>query len=493
MDTDLVSSCSASYPSAEDELERLQCVVDGIRNEHRGVSAGLDAFFLIFASSLMFFMQGGFAMLCAGCVRKKNVQNTLLKNLLDACGAAIGFWSVGYAFAYGGTSTSRGVTFIGSSNFFMMGVENYSFWLFQFAFAATSATIVAGTLAERSQMMAYMCYSLVLTGFVYPVVAHAVWSYNGFLSWRAREPLWGIGMIDFAGSAVVHLTGGMTAIIATKILGPRKDRFHDEDGGVMETPSKIVGHSTSLQVLGTFILWFGWYGFNAGSTLHINTEVTARVASVAAVSTALASAAGSVSSLFLSVFLTERRTGEMIYDVSMALNGCLSGLVSITGGCSVVEPWAAVVIGLVSGINYVFFSELLIKLKIDDVVDAIPVHLPNGIWGAVAVGLFASPRRLLDAYGQNKHVGFFYSLGSGGIDARILGTNLVGIVFVIAWVSLTMGPFFILLNYAGWLRADALEEIVGLDISYHGVQEYNGTAVKSELVEMIESMKNSDS
>lgn len=189
-------------------------------------------------------------MLCAGSVRKKNVTNTMLKNLLDACGAALGFYSVGYAFAYGGSEDAGKKTFIGMSNFFLQDVDNYMFWLFQFAFAATSATIVAGTLAERCQMTAYLCYSIALTGFVYPVVAHSIWSQQGFLSATAQDPLWGTGFIDFAGSTVVHLTGGFTALIATYLLGPRRGRFYDAKGKQLEVPNPMPGHSAALQMLG---------------------------------------------------------------------------------------------------------------------------------------------------------------------------------------------------------------------------------------------------
>ena len=191
-------------------------------------------------------------MLCAGSVRLKNVQNTMLKNLLDACGAALGFYSFGFAFAYG--EVEEGLkTFIGSSNFFLIGVdpaglEGYIFWMFQFAFAATSCTIVAGTLAERCQMAAYLCYSVVLTGFVYPVIVHAIWSKNGFLSAFAKDPLWGSGMVDFAGSGVVHATGGITALFATYILGPRKGRFFDSRGNRLAKPKPFPGHSVALQV-----------------------------------------------------------------------------------------------------------------------------------------------------------------------------------------------------------------------------------------------------
>ena len=196
-------------------------------------------------------------MLCAGCVRKKNVQNTMLKNLLDACGASLAFYAVGYAFAFGGQNDTEDITFIGSKNFFSMGDVDQGFWFFEFAFSATAVTIVAGTLAERCQMAAYLCYSVFLTGFVYPVVAHSVWSNNGFLSAFSADPYRGIGVIDFAGSGVVHLTGGSTALIATYILGARKGRFHDNRGRLLPTPRTIHGHSIALQLMGTMVLWFG--------------------------------------------------------------------------------------------------------------------------------------------------------------------------------------------------------------------------------------------
>lgn len=207
--------------------------------------------FLVQAASLVFFMQAGFAMVCAGAVRKKNVQNTMLKNLLDACGAAVAYYFIGYAFAFGGDdpqSTTK--TFVGLSNFLLVDDDtDYAVFLFQYGFAAATATIVAGTIAERCQMSAYLCYSFVLTGFVYPVVAHAVWSNNGFLSAFAVEPLWDVGMIDFAGSGVVHFTGGITSLVAAIILGPRRGRFHDETGRKLDRPAHFAGHSMALQVI----------------------------------------------------------------------------------------------------------------------------------------------------------------------------------------------------------------------------------------------------
>ena len=212
--------------------------------------------------ALVFFMQAGFAMLCAGSVRRKNAQNTMLKNLLDACGAAIAFFTVGYAFAFGGESNPNVdktvTTFLGTENFFGKGEVDLAFFFFQYTFSAASVTIVAGTLAERCQMAAYLCYSFFLTGFVYPVVAHAAWSPRGFLSPDNVNPILDMGMVDFSGSGVVHLTGGTTALFATYILGSRRGRFYDTaTGRPLETPKPFPGHSVSLQMLGSFILWFG--------------------------------------------------------------------------------------------------------------------------------------------------------------------------------------------------------------------------------------------
>lgn len=180
-----------------------------------------------------------------------------MKNLLDACGAAIGFFLVGYAFAFGGQNDRSDITFIGTANFVFQGDVDPAFWFFEYAFSATCVTIVAGTLAERCQMAAYLCYSVFLTGFVYPVVAHTIWSNNGFLSAFAANPLNGVGVIDFAGSGVVHLTGGTTALIATYILGSRKGRFYDHRGRALKTPKAMPGHSIALQLMGTMVLWFG--------------------------------------------------------------------------------------------------------------------------------------------------------------------------------------------------------------------------------------------
>jgi len=414
-------------------------------------------------------------MLCAGSVRQKNVKNIMLKNLLDACGGALGFWSVGYAFAYGGADPDK-KGFIGNEGFFLANMTDGGDligWFFQFAFAATAATIVAGTVAERCKFEAYLCYSLMLTGFVYPVVVYSIWSSSGFLTAFNNDPAFGCGMHDFAGSGVVHMTGGVTALIAAKILGPRIGRFYDADGNELPEPHSFPPHSVSLQVLGTFILWVGWYGFNPGSTLAIASKTSGDVAALCAVTTTIAAATGSCSAMFTDMILYRRQTGETEYDITMCMNGALAGLVAITAGCSVVEPWAAFVIGLVAGWTYIFWSNLLVKLKIDDAVDAIPVHLGNGIWGCIAVGLFAEPARTEAAFGDHGHYGWFYMWGQGSGDGKLLLAQICGVLWILSWVAVIMTPYFHLLNVLGLFRVDALEEEVGLDISHHKGAAYD--------------------
>jgi Amt family ammonium transporter len=431
-------------------------------------------------------MQAGFAMLCAGSVRQKNVKNIMLKNLLDACGGAIGFYTLGYGFAYGGDDTND-KTFIGNSYFALHEFDDYAGFFFQFAFAATAATIVAGTVAERCKMSAYLCYSLFLTAFVYPVVVHSIWSSNGFLTaFRpdgTNDAFRDVGVVDFAGSGVVHMTGGMTALIAAIILGPRKGRFYDEDGNPLEEPKAFQPHSVALQILGTFILWFGWYGFNPGSALAISSADSAAVASLCAVTTTMAAAAGCVTAMFTDSIIEGMKTGETTYDLSMAMNGCLGGLVAITAGCSVVTPWAALIIGSIGGLVYLMGSKLLIKLRIDDAVDAIPVHCCNGAWGVIAVGFFANGGLMETAGYNGANEGLFYSWGGDGNDGNLLFAQLCCVLWIVGWVTTTMTPFFLMLSLAGMFRVDPLEEEVGLDISHHRGAAYDLTGPNKEDVE----------
>jgi Amt family ammonium transporter len=482
MSFDPATYCESSF--ADESIEAGLCLAFSTIDE---MTTGLNTFFLLFAASFVFMMQAGFAMLCAGSIRQKNVKNIMLKNILDACGGALGFWSVGYAFAYGGSSSDT-KSFIGNEGFFLAGMDTAAdliSWFFQFAFAATAATIVAGTVAERCKMEAYLCYSFFLTGFVYPVIVHSIWSTSGFISAFNDDKLFGCGMHDFAGSGVVHLTGGITAIIAAIILGPRIGRFYDRDGIAIANPKAFAPHSVALQVLGTFILWVGWYGFNPGSTLFINTSTAADVTSLAAVNTTIGAASGCLSAMFTDMFMYRRKTGETAYDITMVMNGTLTGLVCVTAGCSVMEPWAAFVTGIVGGWVYIFYSNLIVKLKIDDAVDAIPVHFGGGSWGCIALGLFAEPTRTAKAFGEHGHYGWFYNFD----DGNLLGAQICGCLWIIGWVCATMIPFLLLVNLLGWFRVDSIEEEVGLDISHHKGAAYDLTGPDEKTVELYDLHK----
>jgi ammonium transporter, Amt family len=402
----------------------------------------------------------------------------MMKNLLDACGTAVAFYTCGYGLAYG-ASTSRTKTFIGINSFFLRGDNiDFSDFFFQCAFASTAVTIVASALAERCTMTAYLFYSVILAGFVYPVVAHAVWTNKGYLTNLFDD---GTSMIDFAGrygrqiilhtkqymrnlttlsrSGVVHITGGMTALIASIILGPRKGRFYETSDGKPRTSSTFKGDSVSLQMLGTMILWFGWYGFNCGSALAVPTNEKANVAGLVAATTTLSGACGCLSALFINGLWFFYNEGHFPLDIEAAMNGVLSGLVAVTAGCGVVEPASAIFIGVVAGGLFLGSKHLLSRWRIDDAVDAIPVHLVNGSWGVFATGLLASPTRLLAAYGSDANGGWFYSLSNVN---KLLAAQVIGMLSILLWVTATMLPFFKLLDAGGCFRVSELDELIGL-------------------------------
>jgi Amt family ammonium transporter len=313
---------------------------------------------------------------------------------------------------------------------------------------------------------------------VYPVVVHSIWSGNGFLTAFRDDPFRDVGNVDFAGSGVVHMTGGATALVAAIVLGPRKGRFYDEDGNPLETPANFPAHSVALQILGTFVLWFGWYGFNPGSALIIDNSASTATAALCAVTTTLAAACGCVTAMFFDSFIDARATGEVSYDLTMAMNGSLAGLVGVTAGCAVVRPWAACIIGIIAGLVYYGFSKFLVMMKIDDAVDAVPVHFANGMWGVLAVGFFADPTLMAVAGYNSEKGGVFY--GAGG---DLIICQIVAILWICGWVFAIMTPFFLLLNALGMFRVDALEEEVGLDISHHRGAAYDLAAPKKEDVE----------
>jgi Amt family ammonium transporter len=478
--TNIYDECIALFPDAQTQTaDLIQCISDGNQEwaaaETASLASGVDTFYLIFAGALVYFMQTGFAMLTAGSIRSKNVKNVLLWNLLDSCGGGMMFWICGWAFAYGGEDPdSAKKTFVGNTDFFLRNSDTpYATWFFQFAFACALSSIVAGTVAERCKMQAYLFYSAFLVGFVYPVVAHSFWSVNGWLSNTTLEPLWGSGAIDLAGSGPVHMCGGVTALASAIILGPRIGRFYDRDGNPLEEPHDFPPHSVALQFLGTFCLWFGWYGFNPGSVLQVSSAGLSSVAALVAVNTTLGACAAALSAMFTSTIIDERRTGVHTYDLGVTMNGCLTGLVSITAGAATVDTWAAVLIGVIAGWVYIFGSYLCVKLRIDDAVDAIPVHMCGGAWGVIATGLFSSPQRMLNWLGNDTNVGWFYEWGRGSGNFTLIGIQLIAVLFIFAWTFTCMYAYFWVLNFFNMLRIDPLEEEVGMDLSRHKGSAYD--------------------
>lgn len=419
------------------------------------LAGAIDIAWLLIAGILVLFMQAGFGLVESGFIRSKNVTNILMKNALDLSFGAIAYWAVGWGLAYG-TTEFIDIKFFGGGSFFYGGEDaDYAGFFFQFAFAATAATIVSGAVAERTKFAAYLVYTVVITAVIYPVVTHWAWG-DGFLSAYASDIQFGDnGMIDFAGSTVVHSVGGWAALVGAIMVGARRGKF-GADGTVHALP----GHSMPLGFLGVMILWIGWYGFNAGSTLGLSggfADLAARVA----VTTTLAAGAGAATAMVIS----RLRSGRS--DLSLTLNGVLGGLVGITAGCATVEPWAAVVIGIVAGIIIVLGVELLDALKIDDPVGAVPVHLFNGIWGTLAVGLFTTQANLAPNYADSASYGL---LVGGGIDQFIY--QVIGVVAVGVWTVVTSVIMFSIIKLTVGLRVSESEEESGLDVAEHAMEAY---------------------
>ncbi len=402
----------------------------------------VDTMWVLVAAFLVFFMQAGFAMLETGMVRTKNAANVLTKNLLDFCFAALGYFIFGYAIMYG----SKGLL-VGSEGWFMFGAESpvdgvplEAFWLFQVVFAGAAATIVAGAVAERMRFVAYLAYSFIISAFVYPVVGHWVWG-GGWLS--------DLGFHDFAGSTVVHVVGGVSALVGAWLLGARIGRFN-ADG----SSNVILGHSMPLATLGVLVLWFGWFGFNAGSTLGMGEpDVVARVA----MNTALAPSMGAI----VAMIFAWTRYGKP--DLTLALNGALAGLVAITAPCAVVTSGAAIWIGAAGGILVVYGIELLNRIHIDDPVGAFPVHGLVGIWGTLAVGIFGQ-----EALGSPAN-GLFYGGGFGQ-----LGIQTLGVMACLSFTAVVMWVVFKAIDAVVGLRVERETELRGLDIDEHGLEAYSG-------------------
>ena len=400
-------------------------------------------FWFLIGAALVFWMQAGFAMVETGFTRAKNAGNIIMKNLMDFCIGCVVFSVLGYGLMMGEDALFG---LIGKPNLDLFthfkefiaspadGFTDASYFVFNLVFCATTATIVSGAMAERTKFAAYCVYSGVISLLIYPIEAHWIWG-GGWLS--------ALGFHDYAGSCAIHMVGGIAALIGAILLGPRIGKYVTDKDGKVTKVNAIPGHSIPLGALGVFILWLGWYGFNGAAATSVS-----ELSSIFLTTTIAPSVATVVTMLY-----TWIKNGKP--DVSMCLNASLAGLVGITAGCDALDAVGATVVGIVSGILVVVVVEVLdLRLHIDDPVGAVGVHCANGIWGTIAVGPLANP----DApAGLN---GLFYTG-----ELKLLGLQLLGFVAVAAWAAVTMLIFFTILKKLDFLRADAADELTGLDIT----------------------------
>lgn len=403
----------------------------------------MDNLWVMICAVLVLFMQGGFILLEAGSTRMKNAGHIAGKTIFTVGIASLVYWAVGWGFAYG-----EGNAFIGMSDFFFgdfttaeEGLVGSVDFFFQVMFAAIALTIAFGGFAERAKLSAYIVFAVLFSAFVYPIVAHWIWG-GGWLSELGKQ--------DFAGSTVVHLTGAMGALAATILLKPRLGKYN-KDG----SSNELAGHNQVYTALGVLILWVGWFGFNAGSTLGVADAFFGYVA----LNTQLAAAAGAVAALFIAWAMTGKS------DVPTMLNGALAGLVAITASCAFVAPWAAVVIGIVGGLIVFFSMKFFDKARIDDPIFALSVHGVAGVWGTVSTGFFATPE-LAAMNGGN--AGLLYGGGFSQLGVQVLSVVACGaFAFIASYILLLITKALV-----GGLRVTEEEEIVGLDLSEHGGYGY---------------------
>lgn len=419
------------------------------------VNGQIFGVWFLIGAALVFWMQAGFAMVETGFTRAKNAGNIIMKNLMDFCIGTVMFILIGFGLLLG--EDLMGL--IGKPGFdIFTAYENFDWsnFVFNLVFCATTATIVSGAMAERTKFLSYCIYSGVISALIYPIEAHWIWGGG----WLAQ-----IGFHDFAGSCAIHMVGGISALVGAKILGPRIGKFNTDKNGKITKVNAFPGHSIPLGALGVFILWLGWYGFNGAAATSVE-----QLGSIF-VTTTIAPAVATV----VCMIFTWVKYGKP--DVSMCLNASLAGLVAITAPCDVTDAFGAIVIGAVAGLLVVFGVWLLdYKLRIDDPVGAVAVHMMNGIWGTISVGFFATNTApgysIADASGTEL-TGLFYG---GGF--KLLGLQLIGFASVAAWTLVTITIVFLVIKSTVGLRASQEEEIVGLDTTEHGLASaYSGFSI----------------
>ena len=425
--------------------------------------SAVNTIWVLLGAALVFFMQAGFSMCEAGFTRAKNTGNILMKNLMDFCIGTPCFWIFGFGIMFGSGTALFGwidpMIMKDYSSILPAGVPLWAYAIFQTVFCATSATIVSGAMAERTKFSAYCIYSAAISLFIYPISGHWIWGGG----WLAQ-----LGFHDFAGSTAVHMVGGVCALIGAAILGPRIGKY-DKDG----KPKAILGHNLTVAALGVFILWFCWFGFNGASTVGMDSDAQLERAGLIFFNTNLAAALACVTTLIF----TWLRYGKP--DVSMTYNAALAGLVGITAGCDTVSPLGAAIMGIIFGLLIVLAVEFFDKVaKVDDPVGAISVHGVCGSIGTILLGLF-STGGIPDADGVYPVMkGLFYG---GGM--KFLGIQALGVITVIAYVAVVITIVFMVLKHTIGLRADANDEIAGLDISEHGLlTAYAGIAMEPDTI-----------
>ena len=410
------------------------------------VDAEVFGVWFLIGAALVFWMQAGFAMVETGFTRAKNSGNIIMKNLMDLCIGTVMFILIGFSLLLGEDFAGL----IGKPGFDIFTAYSdfdWSSFVFNLVFCATTATIVSGAMAERTKFLSYCIYSGVISALIYPIEAHWIWGGG----WLAQ-----LGFHDFAGSCAIHMVGGISALIGAKILGPRIGKFEKDASGKIIKVNAFPGHNIPIGALGVFILWLGWYGFNGAAATTVD-----QLGSIF-VTTTIAPAVATVTCMIF----TWVKYGKP--DVSMCLNASLAGLVAITAPCDVTDAFGAICIGIVAGLLVVFGVWLLdYKLHVDDPVGAVAVHMMNGIWGTIAVGLFATPTApeysIANAAGEEIK-GLFYG---GGFE--LLGLQLLGFISVAAWTAVTITILFLVIKATVGLRASREEEIRGLDITEHGL------------------------